>query len=195
MSVFEKQEWNYSVDTLLSDLPAIGPGAGRIKSGIYRGETTEYLNRSALRNALDVLAQHFTRPHSSQDRQIYRIAVQRWNKGKVRLRYTDLPLALRTHKNVSSFLDRFKVVAANEPYAHTVVAHISKDGHHYIHPDIAQNRSLSVREAARLQSFPDDYYFEGIKETSPRTAAFKQIGNAVPPLMAQSIAKELKASL
>jgi len=194
-SVFEKQEWNYSVDTLLSDLPAIGPGAGRIKNGSYRGETTEYLNRSALRNGLDVLTQHFTRPHSSQDRQIYRIAVQRWNKGKVRLRYTDLPLALRTHKNVSSFLDRFKVVAANEPYAHTVVAHISKDGHHYIHPDIAQNRSLSVREAARLQSFPDDYYFEGIKETSPRTAAFKQIGNAVPPLMAQSIAKELKASL
>jgi DNA (cytosine-5)-methyltransferase 1 len=142
-----------------------------------------------------VLTQHITRPHTDQDKEIYQIAVKKWNSEGKRLDYNDLPDRLKTHKNRSSFFDRFKVVAQDLKYSHTVVAHIAKDGHYYIHPDIDQNRSISVREAARLQSFPDDYYFEGVKQGSIRTAAFKQIGNAVPPLMAYEIAMRIKDTI
>ena len=71
-----------------------------------------------------------------------------------------MPLHLQSQNNKESFLDRFKVVAAELDCSQTVVAHISKDGHYFIHPDILQNRSLTPREVARLQTFPDDYYVQ-----------------------------------
>ena len=97
---------------------------------------------------------HNARPNTEQDKEIYRIAVNLWNKEHKRLSYTDLPLHLQSQNNKESFLDRFKVVAAELDCSQTVVAHISKDGHYFIHPDILQNRSLTPREVARLQTFP-----------------------------------------
>ena len=107
------------------------------------------------------------------------------------MEYNDLPENLKTHKNRTAFADRFKVVAGNLSASHTVLAHLAKDGHYYIHPDIAQNRSLTPREAARLQTFPDNYYFESITGKPSRTYAYKQIGNAVPVCLAHRIAAAL----
>lgn len=186
-----KIENEYLVDDLLKDLPFLKAGEGTDRFLNYKTTTTTYLESHSLRNGIDILTQHIARPHREQDKEIYKIAVHKWEKKQERLNYNDLPEQLKTHNNRTSFFDRFKVVAADLPYSQTVVAHIAKDGHYYIHPDIKQNRSISVREAARLQSFPDDYYFEGEKEGANRTAAFKQIGNAVPPLMAKAVAEKI----
>lgn len=180
------------VHHIFSDLPVLQAGDGTDKFANYTAPINNYLKTTGIRNGIDVVTQHISRPHSEQDKEIYKIAVDKWENKMERLNYNDLPERLKTHDNRTSFTDRFKVVANNLSAAHTVVAHIAKDGHYYIHPDSAQNRSVSVREAARLQSFPDDYYFEGVKDFGNRTAAFRQIGNAVPPLMAQEIALKIK---
>lgn len=187
-----KSDISSEVVSIFSDLPVLKAGEGTDKYTDYAGKTNSWLETAGIRNGLTILTQHVTRPHTKQDKNIYRIAVRKWNTKKERLNYNDLPEKLKTHQNRHSFFDRFKVVASDLPYSHTLVAHIAKDGHYYIHPDIKQNRSISVREAARLQSFPDDYYFEGIKEDQSRTAAFKQIGNAVPPLMAAFLAHQIR---
>lgn len=176
--------WKISKD-LFFDLPPLKPGQS-MEIVSYQKKITEYLKEFAIRNDNDFTTQHITRNHNDRDLEIYSIAIAKWLNEKKRIKYNELPKRLLTHKKTDIFLDRFKVI---NPYghSHTITAHLSKDGHNYIYPDPNQVRSISVREAARIQSFPDDYFFEG-----GRTESFKQIGNAVPPLMAQSIAKTMK---
>lgn len=185
---FDKKEEKFTVSQIFSDLKKLKPGEQNNITK-YSQPTTAYLEKYELRNRVDFVTQHITRPHNERDLKIYKKAINKWLKKSERLRYPDLPENLKTHKNQKSFLDRYKVVDPNG-YSHTMVAHIAKDGHHYIYPDNKQVRSLSVREAARIQSFPDDFYFEG-----GRSAAFRQIGNAVPPLMANEIAEKIKIQL
>lgn len=186
--LFEKIVNQNSVNDVLTDLPKLKPGEG-YQIINYSAPKNKYLDFFGIRNGVDFVTQHITRPHNERDLKIYHTAIEKWNLNKERLKYPDLSPELKSHKNETSFTDRYKVVDGNG-FSHTVVAHIAKDGHYYIHPDIEQCRSISVREAARLQSFPDDFYFEG-----SRSAAFKQIGNAVPPLMSYAIAKKIKELL
>lgn len=182
----QKMENNWQTKRdLFFDLPYLKPGQ-EIEVVSYTKNINEYLKRTETRNGMNYTTQHITRNHNDRDLEIYSLAIDKWLNDRKRLKYNDIPKNLQTHKNTEAFLDRYKVIDPNG-YSHTVVAHIAKDGHYYIYPDLKQVRSISVREAARIQSFPDDYYFEG-----GRTAAFKQIGNAVPPLMAEKIAASLK---
>ena len=93
------------------------------------------------------------------------------------------------HHDPKHFGNRYTVQEYNKP-GKTVVAHLYKDGNLFIHPDHTQARTFTVREAARIQSFPDDFVFLG-----SRTAQYKQVGNAVPPLMAEAIAKSIRRYL
>lgn len=130
--------------------------------------------------------QHEPRAHMVSDLARYRVMSRLAERLGKSPKYTDLPSTLHPeHNNIgrvgTPFTDRFRVQVWDAPST-TVVSHISKDGHYYIHPDPEQARSLTVREAARLQSFPDNYFFEG-----PRTQQFHQVGNAVPPLLSKQI--------
>ena len=187
---FDEKEVHFEVlKHLFSDLPKLKSGQGEWNVSKYAKKTNVYLDSTGIRNGIDFTTQHIARFNNENDLEIYRIAVEKWIKENKRLNYAELPKKLIKHSNTKTFSNRFQVVN-HKGISHTVVAHICADGHYYIHPDIEQNRSITVREAARLQSFPDDYFFE-----SSRTAAFKQIGNAVPVLMAEGIANKIKEML
>ncbi len=133
---------------------------------------------------------HQARTHREDDLWRYIYAACYVNGLDRPFRISDFPPGLRpNHRstesalNNSNFADRFSVVPKHAP-SRTVVSHIRKDGHYYIHYDASQCRSLTVREAARLQTFPDNYFFEG-----SRTDQYGQVGNAVPPLLSYQIAK------
>ena len=133
---------------------------------------------------------HETKTHMESDihRYLFCSAFAMHNGFTPKLRHFPQSL-LPEHQNAEEavksgmFADRFRVQVSDLP-ATTVTSHIHKDGHAFIHPDPLQCRSLTVREAARIQTFPDNYFFEG-----PKTAQFKQVGNAVPPLLAMQIAR------
>lgn len=162
----------------------------KLYTGNYTSDTSGYLSEYGIRTHEDKLTLHVTRYINERDRKIYKFYIDAWFKEKRRPAYDELPEYLKTHKNRKIFKDRFKIIAPDLPYLHTIVAHLEKDGHYFIHYDINQLRSISVREAARVQSFPDSYYFEGAMGSM-----FRQIGNAVPPLMAEKMAYEIKKML
>jgi DNA (cytosine-5)-methyltransferase 1 len=146
----------------------------------------KHLDTWLLDKKLDGILNHEVRDHMSDDlvRYAYASAFAEINTYSPR-GAKEFPSALHpAHKNWESgkFVDRFKVQLSQQPSS-TVTSHLSKDGHYFIHPDPSQFRSLSVREAARLQTFPENYFFEG-----SRGAQYKQVGNAVPPWLAQQIA-------
>lgn len=145
--------------------------------------------RSLYDERLPVLTAHEARSHMASDLRRYFYAATFAATTGHSPKLADFPVGLLPdHQNVEEgragrmFSDRFRVQLA-EHVSTTVTSHISKDGHYFIHYDPAQCRSLTVREAARLQTFPDNYFFAG-----PRTAQYHQVGNAVPPQLASQIA-------
>jgi DNA (cytosine-5)-methyltransferase 1 len=135
--------WKSSVvvQEVLGDLPAVKAGEG--SNFAYSIEGILWKLSVCCRDP------HRGRPHTERDLEIYRIAAKRWNTSRRRLDYSSLPAHLKTHANQTDFGDRYNVVAGDLPMSQTVVAHIAKDGHYYIHPDIEQNRSSTLTMAAR----------------------------------------------
>jgi DNA (cytosine-5)-methyltransferase 1 len=143
---------------------------------------------------LDVWLNHEARSHMSSDLRRYAFSATyaKLNKVSPKGHEQFMLEGLRpNHENWESgkFSDRFRVQRLGAP-ATTITSHIAKDGHYFIHPDPTQCRSLTVREAARIQTFPDNYFFQG-----NRTQQFHQVGNAVPPLLALRIANVVKQIL
>ncbi len=154
--------------------------------GTSNDELLQWLERPGL----IAVAQHETRGHMVSDLGRYLFAAVFGSVRGYSPKAIDFPSVLSPeHRSWHSgdFNDRFRVQLAHEAST-TVTSHISKDGHYFIHPDAIQCRSLTVREAARLQTFPDDYLFLG-----NRTQQYVQVGNAVPPYLARQIAKLLIA--
>ena len=167
--------------------------AKRLKSrgGRFIGSQAKFRGPQHLANwlpdsKLKGFANHETRGHIESDlgRYLYCASFAQQRNGDSPRSYNFAASLAPSHVSWSSgkFADRFKVQAANRPSS-TITSHISKDGHYFIHYDPSQCRSLTVREAARLQTFPDNYFFEG-----NRTQQYVQVGNAVPPWLANQIA-------
>jgi DNA (cytosine-5)-methyltransferase 1 len=158
------------------------PEGGAFGWAEYPGPRTEYqkwMRRKVAAEDAHKLFDHITRPVREDDRAAFESMTHK-------TKYTDLaPEFQRYRKDI--FDDKYKKLDEND-LSRTITAHIAKDGYWYIHP--RQPRTLTVREAARIQTFPDDFRFAG-----PPSVAFKQIGNAVPPLIGQVIGEAVRSSL
>ncbi len=174
-------------------LPEINPPVADRGGEFISGEAiSDYMAKEWYYDSkIGGICNHSTRGHMTKDlyRYFYAACYARLHRVSPSLQHfpTDL---LPKHTNVQSalqdggiFSDRFRVQVSDRPST-TIVSHISKDGHYYIHPDPLQCRSLTVREASRLQTFPDNYFFCG-----PKTSQYVQVGNAVPPFLAKQIAE------
>ena len=175
-----------TVKDAIGDMPTLQQGQGE--------KSVDYPNTYASCNAYvkkirkktdKKLRDHVARMNNEKDVERYRVmAENHWNFLELLEYRPDLG-----HEKKRVFFNSYKVQWWDMP-ARTIIAHLHKDGNQFIHHDPDQGRSITVREAARLQSFPDDFVFEG-----SRSEQFKQIGNAVPPMLAEAIAKAVKAKL
>jgi len=173
-----------SVQEAISELPIVLPGEGKTKQEFNYSRNNEFL-RLISPEGNTVLMDHICRKHNETDRERYRaMAANHWTFEELLSERPDL------RHDVPRVFGNSYVVQWWDMPSKTIIAHLHKDGNQFIHPDPNQARTLTVREAARLQSFPDDFVFEG-----SRGAQYKQIGNAVPCLFAEAIAKAVRESL
>lgn len=169
-----------SIWDAIGDLPSLGDGTGAPVLPYRKRKRTPFQERArAGVQDPSIVHDHETRAVRDDDRLAFRLM-------KPNTRYSDLPEELRRYR-ADTFDDKYKRHGKDE-LARSITAHIAKDGYWYIHP--VDERTLSVREAARLQTFPDSYRFAG-----NRTHAYRQIGNAVPPLLAEHIGRAILESL
>lgn len=172
-----------TVKDAIGDLPSILQGNKQKVMRFSYGIDNDFI--SWVKNDRNELYDHVCRTQNATDTERYQeMARNHWTFDELLVNRPDL-----RHAKQRVFGNSYVVQFWDSP-ARTIIAHLCKDGNQFIHPDFAQGRSLSVREAARLQSFPDDFRFYGAM-----TQQFKQIGNAVPPLFAYHIAKSLKLFL
>lgn len=168
----------------LGDLPSVTPGHDASTEQFNYPCNNEFLQRIG-HKGVHPLMDHICRKHNETDRERFRIMIaNHWSFGEMRRARPDLE-----HEHARVFDNSYVVQWWDLP-SKTILAHIHKDGFQFIHPDYEQARTFTVREAARIQSFPDDFVFKG-----SRGDKFKQIGNAVPCLFAEAIAKGIKQSL